>query len=333
MDAGRRPASHYQYVSLNISAPRTARGVDGPAPVARLTSECLNLGCPRPERDATWRKVAPGVYAPTGDWHRATADNRHLALIDAALRKHGGDLVLAGASAALILGLPVIGRLPERVQCLGEKNQRTRTSLLRRHVRQTPVIVPVGRCPVTSVATTCIDLARWEGLVQGVCAMDHALRHRLCTREELIDALDRLPTRARGLRVARIAVHLADPLSESPGESLSRVRMWQARIPRPVLQHEIQTGVGIARTDYFWPESVVKPHPVSEFDGNAKYHRESYGRATEETILKERGRERALWRLGYPMARWTWGDAWYDNGARMLAELATVGVRPGAVRW
>lgn len=83
----------------------------------------------------------------------------------------------------------------------------------------------------------------------------------------------------------------------------------------------------------FWPESVVKPHPVSEFDGNAKYHRESYGRATEETILKERGRERALWRLGYPMARWTWGDAWYDNGARMLAELATVGVRPGAVRW
>ena len=107
-------------MSLNNSAPRTARGVDGPAPVARLTSECLNLGCPRPERDATWRKLAPGVYAPTGDWHRATADNRHLALIDAALRKHGGDLVLAGASAALILGLPS-GAFPSASSASGRR--------------------------------------------------------------------------------------------------------------------------------------------------------------------------------------------------------------------
>ena len=106
MDAGRRPASHYQYVSLNISAPRTARGVDGPAPVARLTSECLNLGCPRPERDATWRKVAPGVYAPTGDWHRATADNRHLALIDAALRPSSGAFPSASSASGRRISAP-----------------------------------------------------------------------------------------------------------------------------------------------------------------------------------------------------------------------------------
>ena len=279
------------------------------------------------------RRVAPGVYAPTGDWHRATADNRHLALIDAALRKHGGDLVLAGASAALILGLPVIGRLPERVQCLGGRNERRRTSLLRRHARQGSLTALVGTQPATDAATTCVDLARWGGLVQGVCAMDHALRYRLCTREELTAALDRLPAGARGLRVARTAVRLADPSSESPGESLSRVRMWQARIPRPVLQYEVRTEVGLARTDYFWPESIVQPHPVSEFDGEAKYHRETYGRATEETVLKEHRRERALWRLGYPVARWTWRDAWYNHGARMLAELAVVGVRPGTTRW
>jgi len=87
------------------------------------------------------------------------------------------------------------------------------------------------------------------------------------------------------------------------------------------------------RTDYFWPETVVKPHPISEFDGEAKYHRETHGCATEETLVRERRRERALWRLGYPMARWTWADAWYNSGARMLAELAAVGVRPGIARW
>ena len=186
---------------------------------------------------------------------------------------------------------------------------------------------------MTDVATTCVDLARWGGLVQGVCAMDHALRNRLCTREELDVVLARLSASARGLAAARIAVRLADPLSESPGESLSRVRMWQARVPRPVLQYEIRTEIGLVRTDYFWPETVVKPHPISEFDGEAKYHRETHGCATEETLVRERRRERALWRLGYPMARWTWADAWYNSGARMLAELAAVGVRPGTARW
>jgi len=135
-------------------------------------------------------------------------------------------------------------------------------------------------------------------------------------------ALEGLPARARGLRVARIAVRLADPLAESPGESLSRVRMWQARIPRPVLQKEIWTEAGMARTDYFWPEAVAAPHPVAEFDGDAKYHREVSGHAVEETVLAERRRERALWRLGFPMARWTWADAWDNSGARTLAERA-----------
>lgn len=319
-------------MNSDVLTPRPARGTSGPAPTARLSSECADLGWPRPERDPTWHRVAPGVYVPAGDRHRTSDDNRHLALVDAAVRKHGG-LVLAGASAALALGLPVVGRLPERVQCLGGRNERRRTSLLRRHARQGSLTALVGTQPATDAATTCVDLARWGGLVQGVCAMDHALRYRLCTREELTAALDRLPAGARGLRVARTAVRLADPSSESPGESLSRVRMWQARIPRPVLQYEVRTEVGLARTDYFWPESIVQPHPVSEFDGEAKYHRETYGRATEGTVLKEHRRERALWRLGYPVARWTWRDAWYNHGARMLAELAVVGVRPGTTRW
>ena len=93
---------------------------------------------------------SPGVYVPAGEWHRATADNRHLALVDAAARKHGGsgtaggELVLAGVSAALVLGLPVVGRLPELVQCLGREGQRRRTSLLQRRVRQEPVVILAG---------------------------------------------------------------------------------------------------------------------------------------------------------------------------------------------
>ena len=315
-----------------------ARGRCGPTPFVRLVSEYTGLSGVRLERDDAWRRVAPGVYVSAGEWRQATADERHLALVDAAARRQGADgdgsreLVLAGASAALVLGLPVVGRVPGRVQCLGRKGDRRRTSLLQRRIRRAPVVL-VGARRTTDVATTCIDLARWGGLVQGVAAMDHALHHGLCAPDDLAAALEGLPARARGLRVARIAVRLADPLAESPGESLSRVRMWQARIPRPVLQKEIWTEAGMARTDYFWPEAVAAPHPVAEFDGDAKYHREVSGHAVEETVLAERRRERALWRLGFPMARWTWADAWYNSGARMLAELAAVGVRPGTARW
>jgi len=52
---------------------------------------------------------------------------------------------------------------------------------------------------VSNVSDTVVDLARWGGLTQGVCAMDAALAGRLCTHAELTDAINHLPTGARGL--------------------------------------------------------------------------------------------------------------------------------------
>ena len=122
-----------------------ARGRCGPTPFVRLVSEYTGLSGVRPERDDAWRRVAPGVYVSAGEWRQATADERHLALVDAAARRQGADgdgsreLVLAGASAALVLGLPVVGRVPERVQCLGRRGDRRCTSLLQRRVRRAPI--------------------------------------------------------------------------------------------------------------------------------------------------------------------------------------------------
>ena len=270
--------SHHEWVSLDTFAPRPsrpARGRDGPAPAVRLASEYMGLDGVRLERDDAWRRVASGVYVPAGEWRRATADNRHLALVDAAARKHGGsataggELVLAGVSAALVLGLPVVGRLPKLVQCLGRAGQRRRTSLLQRRVRQEPVVVLEGSYHVTDVATTCVDLARWGGLVQGVCAMDHALRNRLCTREELDVALARLSANARGLGAARIAVRLADPLSESPGESLSRVRMWRIKCLLLITPRR----VALARADVAGPNPAPGA-PARDLDrGGSGSHR------------------------------------------------------------
>ena len=50
---------------------------------------------------------------------------------------------------------------------------------------------------MSNASDTVVDLARWGGLTQGVCAMDAALAGRRCTHAELADAVDRLPTGVR----------------------------------------------------------------------------------------------------------------------------------------
>ena len=182
---------------------------------------------------------------------------------------------------------------------------------------------------MSNASDTVVDLARWGGLTQGVCAMDAALAGRRCTHAELADAVDRLPTGARGIRSARTAVHLTDARSESPGESLSRVRMWQAALPRPDLQHKVHIEGQTYRLDFLWPRAKV----VGEFDGRIKYAKNSFGKDAEDTVLNERRRELALTRAGYDVARWTWEDAWPTAAPAMLRELARHGIHPTGVRW
>ena len=159
--------------------------------------------------------------------------------------------------------------------------------------------------------------------------MDAALASHLCTRTELTDAVDRLATGARGIRSARTAIHLTDERSESPGESLSRVRMWQATLPRPDLQHEVHVEGQTYRLDFLWPRTMV----VGEFDGRIKYRKNSFGKDAEDTVLDERRREPALTRAGYDVARWTWEDAWPADASAMYRELAQHGIHPTGVRW
>ena len=182
---------------------------------------------------------------------------------------------------------------------------------------------------MSNASDTVVDLARWGGLTQGVCAMDAALAGRRCTHAELADAVDRLPTGARGIRSARTAVHLADESAESPGESVSRIRMWQATLPRPALQHEVRIDGELYRLDFLWPHTMVD----GEFDGHIKYTRNSFGKDTEQTVWNERQRELTLIRAGYDVARWTWKDAWPNDAPTMCRELARHGIHPTGVRW
>ena len=142
----------------------------------------------------------------------------------------------ATAKALAALAVPLAAALPRRADDVNELPDAVRvlvgtvgrgrgSSLVRPHVGRPEAGVLVDGIRVTPVARTVVDLARTGSLHTAVAAADHALRHGLCTAEELRREVDAVPPRVRGRKRARLVGELADPLSMSAGESLSRVQM------------------------------------------------------------------------------------------------------------
>ncbi len=165
----------------------------------------------------------------------------------------------------------------------------------------------VDGIPVTTVDRTIIDLARTAGFDAGVCAADHALRLKLVTRASLVNELE-LHRGRTGVAIAREAIDFADPLAESPGESLSRCVMRSLRaIPAPRLQHRYlsEEGQVIARTDFSWGDGTL----AGEFDGRIKYSGRAGNSADpSEVVWLEKQREDQLRDLGVVVIRWVWHD-------------------------
>lgn len=197
----------------------------------RLTADLRRLGLD-PSHQHT--RVRRGVWLPTGLWAALDRTRRHAALV------HATALVIdpehphtfCGPSAAAIWGLPRIGAWPSTCHVL-VPGRRRGSDGIRAHRGAETDAVPLAGVLVTPAPRTVTDLARTDSLETAVAAADHALRHKLCTREQLLSQVESLPKRTRGRIRAELVVGLADPGAMSPGESLSRVRMFQLHLPRP----------------------------------------------------------------------------------------------------
>lgn len=243
-----------------------------------------------------------GAAVERGQWETLGHLERRRLLVRgryAALRSPG---VVSHRSAAALWGLPDVDRPDARLHLIDARVQRTHSG--RGVVRHVAPLTPaetttVDGVPVTSLVRTAVDVARTGSSAQGVAVFDHLLHRQLVTRDELEQVLGRLGGR-RGVGRARDALAFADPLAESPGESISRVTARELRVRAPVLQQEFDTDVGRFRVDFWWPEHGV----VGEFDGRAKY-------ADHDALWDEKLREDALRR--HPevraVARWTMREA------------------------
>src|SRR5699024_4452395 len=137
-----------------------------------------------------------------------------------------------------------------------------------RHFRPEAATTVVDGIPVTSLDTTALDLARTSSFRDGVAAMDQALRTGASVPG--MRAIWRAQRGYRGNPMADRVIDFANPLSESAGESHTRVQIAAAGMPAPELQLELEDDEGVMRCDFGWRARRV----VGEFDGRVKYGRQ-----------------------------------------------------------
>jgi predicted transcriptional regulator of viral defense system len=254
-------------------------------------------------------RLQRGTYAVTPARLPTDATVRHALMVAPTIAGLRSPSVVCSLSAAAIHGLPLWRLRLDRVHVLrrppaaGNGSRRLRLHIARIDDDEVTLIDGVA---VTNLTRTVVDVARTVPFESAVVMADHALRTRGTSTRDLENCLSRMG-RVPGSRAAARVIAFADPLSESVGESRSRVLIHRLALPVPDLQVRVlrPDGSEIGRCDFGW-----EPYrTVGEFDGRIKYGRLSRpGEDAGDAVFREKRREDELRDHRWEVARWTWAD-------------------------
>jgi len=282
-------------------------------------------------------RVIRGAYVDAQQWMDLDRHERYRLFVHVAAELHPSSLLFTHASAAAVWRMPWVDSWPTRVHVATGSlaaSGGTSTKLLLRHaIEREAGSVEIDGLKVSSLAHTATDLAAELKFPQAVAVVDAALRRAVYPvhglpkasfdRADLMALAHEIPLnhgRSKALRV----VEFADGSADRPGESLSRVTMFRARITSPLLQVELMGLSGRSYTvDFWWPEF----NAFGEFDGRYKYSDPEFlaGRTPEQAVYDEKLREDDLRAVGRGCARWSWAEA--RSVPLLRAKLAAAGVR------
>ncbi|TFC85135.1 hypothetical protein E3T28_12110 [Cryobacterium sinapicolor] len=276
-------------------------------------------------------RLRRGVFTTTEHWGLLTPRQRYLAEIRAVVATRLSDPVISHQSAAAVWGIPLPDAWPGTVHVLASPDSRARSkngvTVHRSHVPAGDV-VDIDGMLVTSPARTLLDLARTMSFATAVVAIDHALNPRSASPEVfLTETVLREKLQAsmspRGSARALRAIRFGRPNADNPGESLSRVAIFELGFPDPLLQtcHRNPRG-GYYFTDFEWPAYRL----IGEFDGQGKYLKDEFlrGLTPGEAVTREKIREDDLRSEGNGLARW--GPADVRDRRSLLRILTTAGL-------
>lgn len=213
------------------------------------------------------RRVTRGVYAAAQAPDSVRFRARALALVVPECA------VVTDRTAGWLHGVPALARgahlsAPPLDLCQPEDTRTCRPGVTggRRLFREGEVVELEG-LRVTSPARTACDLGRRLWRFDALASLDGFLRLGV-SRHEMGVMTERFAG-YRGVRQLRALLPLADPRSESPGESALRLHWLDAGLPAPELQFRILDGESHERFRLDVPCPEVRY--AAEYDGEAHH--------------------------------------------------------------
>lgn len=211
-----------------------------------------------------WVAVLPAAEPEDND--RLAQRRRHVLQSTAAAQRRMKHTVVA-ASAALVHGLPIMA--PSNMPQLAASEGTTFGRRERAHIHRMPLgqgdVEAWFGVSVTTPARTIVDVARRDPR-SGLMAADAAL-HEGIVKIDALDGAVRAGAGLPGMRRARAVLRYADPLIESPLESLTHLALHESGFAPPLPQQWLTGADGKRyRVDFLWPEYRL----VLEADGRGK---------------------------------------------------------------
>lgn len=303
------------------------RGVGGVIASSRANDAGLSASLLTARDKGAVAAVRRGVYLESDRLESASGVELHRVRAHAVAQQRG-NVVFAGITAAILSGLPVVGRVPEEIVVLAHGTSGRRRNGVVELVRpRGDVQANSDGIVTTGLVDTLLEVARSHPGLMALTMLDAALHApRLGVREPRC-TIDQLRERAVGLHpfpgCPRVMALLgrATHLAETPLETLSRVRFDEIGFPAPQLQLAVgrQRDEARAYLDFAWPEHGVwgEADGVGKYLGGARAHGDP--RTAADVVVDEKRREddvRAA--TGWTCARWGWQEAWQTAPLRRV---------------
>ena len=268
-------------------------------------------------------RLRRGMYAPADLYTESDDAGKHVLHARAAVAAQHGPVALTGSSAAALHGFALYQQDLSVVHLVRlDQGSSRRVARTNHHVVTQDIaadMTEIDGLMAISPARAVWEVACRSSLEAGVVTADAALR----LDPALAAAAARLEDRFAyfpGSRQGRTALELADPRSESAGESVTRVQFFRYGIPMPQLQYRVvdHNGALAGIADFGWDEF----RHLGEFDGKVKYQKLlRAGESPSDCVVREKLREDRM-RAGLRgMTRFTWVSVMPNNARRTMAEL------------
>ncbi len=267
-----------------------------------------------------------GSYVSGSAWACCDEVGRHGLVARAVLRRADAESVLSHLSGAVEWEVPFWDTdlsVVHLTRLDGKPGRRCEAGVVQ-HVgalREDDVLEMNG-VPVTSAPRTAADCMTIFDVEHGVVVVNHFLRGKLTTLEEIVEC-SRFMESWPGTLNHRVILGLATSKTESVGEDRTWVMIWRQGLAMPVPQYEVlgDHGQVLARVDFAWPELNV----FVEFDGKVKYRPETNnGESATDVVIREKRREEMICeRTDWTCIRLTWADLTYPErtAARIKAKF------------